>query len=263
MSTPETPSTHFPVPILSLLAIGTDEPTYDSIREARTQLNSNAASVVSTAGGGLHGHLALTLTQAEYQVISPVPFVVPPHPGTLVHAPGASGPQQAEAVRLHRQAFDEFRIYHSVDQALRNQLIVATPPTFIQTMKDPVLGFGQVSCLDLITHLRSMYGTITPEALDKNLLRMSAAWHPPTPIEDLFEQLRAGRAFAIEGGDATSVQTQVRLGYNIIFKTGVFNQACREWRNKPTADHTFPIFQTHFKQWDRDRRLTDTAGSAG
>jgi hypothetical protein len=41
-------------------------------------------------------------------------------------------------------------------------------------MKDPVLGFGQVSCLDLITHLRSMYGTITPEALDKNLLRMSS-----------------------------------------------------------------------------------------
>ena len=145
-------------------------------------------------------NLALTLTQAEYQVISPVPFVVPPHPGTLVHVVGASGPQQAEAICLHRQAFDEFRVY----QALHNQLIVVTPPTFIQTMKDPVLGFGQVSCLDLITHLRSMYGTITPEALDKNLLRMSSAWHPPTPIEDLFEQLRAGRAFAIEGGACNS-----------------------------------------------------------
>eukprot|EP00978_Attheya_sp_CCMP212_P039835 scaffold211074_cov85-Attheya_sp.AAC.1 len=92
---------------------------------------------------------------------------------------------------------------------------------------------------------------------------MAAAWHPPTPIEDLFEQLRVGTEFATEGGDAPSAQAHVRLGYKLVFQTGLFDQGCRAWRILPPANHTFTIFQTHFKQWDRDRRLLETAATAG
>jgi hypothetical protein len=263
MTTTDSLTAHFPVPTLSPLAIGTDEPTWKTIREARTQLNSNAASIPSNAGGGRHGHLKLTMTAAEYSRIVPTPFVAPLHPGVLAHPANATGPQILEATRLHKLALDDFRVYHTVDQALRNQLIEATPPTYLQTVKDPLLGFGQVSTLDILTHLRATYGTITPEELDKNNERMAAAWHPPTPIEDLFEQLRVGTEFATEGGDVPSAQAQVRLGYKLVFQTGLFNEGCRAWRILPPANHTFAVFQTHFKQWDRDRRLLETAASAG
>eukprot|EP00978_Attheya_sp_CCMP212_P030085 scaffold109528_cov24-Attheya_sp.AAC.1 len=93
---------------------------------------------------------------------------------------------------------------------------------------------------------------------------MEADWNSPTPIEDLFEQLRAGAAFATEGGDAPSAPRLVRLlGYNIINKTGLFELGCRDWRNKPPADKTFAQLQVHFKRWDRDRILLATARSAG
>eukprot|EP00978_Attheya_sp_CCMP212_P042272 scaffold255061_cov58-Attheya_sp.AAC.1 len=69
--------------------------------------------------------------------------------------------------------------------------------------------------------------------LTDNKMAIAANWHPPTPIEDLFEQLRVGKEFAIEGGDAMSVQEQVRLGYNIIDETGLFTNACRDWRILP------------------------------
>jgi hypothetical protein len=185
------------------------------------------------------------MTDAEYLAIAGTPFIVPLNPGTLTHPPGATGPQISEAVRTHKEQMDNFQLYYNVDKALRNQLLAATPEAFIQTIKDPYLGFGQRTCLDVITHLRTTYGEITPNELDKNAERMATAWHPPTPIEDLFEQLRAGQAFATKGGDAPSAPQIIRLGYNLIFKTGLFNTTYREWRDKPTADKTFANLKTH------------------
>jgi hypothetical protein len=92
---------------------------------------------------------------------------------------------------------------------------------------------------------------------------MSAAWHPPTAIEDLFEQFCARAEFATEGSDAPSKPQMVRLDYNIIFKTGLFNTACREWCDTPAADKTFANLKMHFKKWDKDRKLLETSSSAG
>jgi hypothetical protein len=264
-STTESITSSFPVATLTPLAIGTNEPTYQSIRIARTQLNSNAASIYASEGGGLHGHLTLTMTAAEYLVAAGADnaFTAPLPPIPLIHPAGATGPQISEAVRLHKELLDKFQLYHNVDKALRNQLITATPAVFLQARKDPILGFGQRTCLDLLSHLRSTYGEITPEELDQNTIRMSAAWHPPTAIEDLFEQLRAGAEFATDGGDEPSAPQMVRLGYNIIFKTGLFNTACREWRDAPADAKTFAHLKTHFKKWDKDRKLIETTSSAG
>jgi hypothetical protein len=264
MATTDAVTVYFPVKTLTPLSVGTDEPTYKTIKLARDELNGNAASIPSLRGGGIHGHLALTLTDAEYlQVANNVAFVAPVHPGPLTYTANATGPQQIEQARLYKLSLEEFRIFHSINQALRNQLLEATNPTYFQAVKHPILGFGQITCLELITHLRTVYGIITPKMLTDNKTAMAAKWHPPTPIEDLFEQLRVGKEFAIEGGDAMSVQEQVRLGYNIIDETGLFTNACRDWRILPPAQQTFDEFQLHFKRWDRDRRYTDTTASAG
>jgi hypothetical protein len=129
------------------------------------------------------------MTAAEYLVIAGADnaFTAPLPPTPLLHAAGATGPQISKAVRLHKELLDKFQLYHNIDKALRNQLITATPAVFLQAIKDPTLGFGQRTCLDLLSHLRSTYGEITPEELDQITIRMSAAWHPPTAIEDLFE----------------------------------------------------------------------------
>jgi hypothetical protein len=81
---------------------------------------------------------------------------------------------------------------------------------------------------------------------------MSAGWHPTTVIEHLFEQFRVGAKFATKGGDAPQM---VRLGYNIIFKTGLFNTPCHEWHDTPDSDKTFAHLKMHFKKWDKDGKL--------
>jgi hypothetical protein len=92
---------------------------------------------------------------------------------------------------------------------------------------------------------------------------MAAPWNPPTPIDKLFTQLDDGIRFATAGNDKPSDPTVIRLGYNLIHKTGLFEIPCRDWRNKPEADKTRANFNLHFRAADQDRRLTATAGSAG
>jgi len=118
-----------------------------------------------------------------------VASVAPVHPAPLVYTANATGPQQVEQARLYKLNLEEFRVYHSVNQALRSQQLEAVNPTYLLAVKDPILGFGQVTSLALITHLRTVYGIITLTMLTQNKKKMSANWHPPTPIEDLFEQL--------------------------------------------------------------------------
>ncbi len=48
----------------------------------------------------------------------------------------------------------------------------------------------------------------------------------PTPIETLFDQLLESRDFSVQGDEIISDFTLVRLGYNNILQTGVFNSDC-------------------------------------
>ena len=255
----------FPIPVLTPIATLTSPPTYATIRLAQTQLNSNATTVPSYAGDGIHGHLALTLTPAAYLLRSGgIPFVAPVNgPPQPEHPATATGPQIAEINRLFYDNQAVFRTFQETDKALRNQLIAAIPADYLRGLADPELGLGGVTCLTILTFLWATWGTITQIELDANILRMHTPWHPPTPIDKLFTQLDDGVRFATAGNDTPSAPSVVRLGYNLILATGLFDVPCRDWRAKPEADKTLTAFITHFRAADQDRRLTATTSTAG
>ena len=255
----------FPNPILSPIATVTSPPTYATIRLAQTQLNANATTVPSYAGDGIHGHLALTLTPTAYLLISGnVPFLPPVNgPINPIHPTNATAAQISEINRIFYDDQTTFRTYQETDKALRNQMLLAIPADYLRELADPELGLGSVSCLQILNHLWATWGKITQIELDANALRMAAPWNPPTPIDKLFTQLDDGVRFATAGNDTPSPPTVIRLGYNIIQDTGLFEVPCRDWRAKPEADKTLATFILHFRAADQDRRLTTTAQSAG
>jgi hypothetical protein len=55
----------------------------------------------------------------------------------------------------------------------------------------------------------------------------------------------------------------VRIGYNILNKTGLFELACRDWRLKPSETKTLINFRIHFRTADNDRTANATTGQAG
>jgi hypothetical protein len=181
------------------------EPTY------MTQLNANAASIPSSDGDGLLGHLVLTLGQAAYSNISAgnvaYPPPVPPPPVPDIPAAGAAAPTAAllAEIRLqHTDAKKAFQKYYAVDAALKKLLLAATNKRFVISLKDRTHGFALVRTRRLIDHLYTTYGNITSEDLYTNEERMKKTWDPTTPIEVLFAQSDDGAAFAISQQRPTS-----------------------------------------------------------
>jgi hypothetical protein len=119
-------------------------------------------SVHSNEGGGLHGHLALTVTPLRYANIAGVgnPFPVPVTPPPLINLAGTQI-QVVEAIRQHTEQVRIFTRYHDTDKALVRAIIAATPLTDIDALADAELGYANITALDLLLHLQATYGTMT------------------------------------------------------------------------------------------------------
>jgi hypothetical protein len=257
-------ASNFPIPTLSIIVTATQQPTYQTIRKAQMEINTNAAAVHSYEGGGAHGHLVLTMTPAAYLLVTPIPFVQPVAPPLRPILPAAGTVAQITAItKQHKEDRVNFIKYQETDRALVGQLIAATDYTYIASLAHPDVGFANVTALQIMTHLYATYGAISLAEREANLTRMNEPWYPPAPIETLFETLQRGVAFAAATGEPIADATVARIGYNQILRTGLFSDACRDWRLRDEVNQTYAEFVTHFKRQDRDRLESSTAGAQG
>ena len=51
------------------------KPTFENIHKLQNKIKANTKSVYSNLGGGAHVHLVLVLTDAQYAIISNMPFI--------------------------------------------------------------------------------------------------------------------------------------------------------------------------------------------
>jgi hypothetical protein len=243
---------NFPRATLTPVASLTVPPSFLSLSIAQKELNANAASVHSMGGSGRHGHLALTITPEAYLALTGVAFLAPVAPVDDAPAAGTTA-QIAEANRRLLADQKIFSRYHDVDKALLKQLIAAVPAIYLDGVDDAEFGFGNLTCLALLQHLKARWGKISITELQANATRMTTAWNPPTPIDSLFKQLKDGVRFAAAGHEPIGDLQVARMGYTILLQTGLFTEACREWRQKDVELRTFAAFQSHFRDWDMDR----------
>jgi hypothetical protein len=144
-------------PVLTRIGDTNTEPTFATILIANVELNANVASIYSTRGDGVHGHLALTINAANYKQrsIGGVAFQVPTaHPAFPSHKDKATYAEIAE------------------DAILRNLIIAVVPTIFLAAKRNTVTGFGNVPCMSLLNHLHAVYGHITEKELEQNIQHM-------------------------------------------------------------------------------------------
>ena len=58
--------------------------TFKRIHKVRNKIKANAKFAYSNLGGGAHGQLGLVLTNTQYTIILPTPFVYLTQPGPLI-----------------------------------------------------------------------------------------------------------------------------------------------------------------------------------
>ena len=261
--TTNTPTESYPHPELTPIAPGA-KPDFASLKVIHQELNANAMSIPSTRGGGQHGHLAITLNDADYLAINnAIAWINPVHPGPApVHAPGASGPQITEVNRAYKADLEEYQLYSTVIATLKKQLIAAIPETYIKAMKDDLIGYANVNVRELLEHLDTTYGVVTSDDLQDNEDAMDKVWSPTQPLEDLWNQILACKKYA-EPHDPISDKKMIRSAIANLESSGVFSHGLTKWREKDTATQTWTNLLTHFAKQDKERQRKLTAGDAG
>ena len=228
-------------------------PTYEVISAVHRKLKANAASVSSTLGGGIHGLLGLTILPATYQTITGHAFVAPFNPGALPNiAPEATQAQIGEAVRQHKERLKIWKEYNITDQALKNQLLSTFDEVYLKGLRNRHVGYQNVTARDMIQHLYTNYGVITPADLDDNDARMREPFDASKPIEELFEQIEDATDYADAAGAPYNNSQVISRAYILIYKTGEYNEACKDWRKKPENEKTWENFKQDFTVAHRD-----------
>lgn len=252
-------------PHVVLTSLPNERPTRLTLKLLQIEVNSNAVSVPSNRGNGALGHLAIVVSPATYMAASTnIPFLAPPHPGAAPNhnVQPATAPIIAEINRQFIADLAEYKTYYNTEAAIKQQIIAAVPGTFINEVRDDMLGFANISVLTILNHLHNTYGKLTTDDLDANMSTLHKDWSPTQPLEDLFEQVRKCREFAL-GTDPISEKTAVRAIIANLEKTGIFTDAIRDWRKLPTVEHTLPNLKVHFTEADRERQRLQTSTGAG
>jgi hypothetical protein len=237
----EATSFNLPHPVLTKTGDANTEPTFVTILATHIERNTNAASIYSTRGYGLLGHLILTINAINYISRSKGNVAFDPHvnpPSVPVHKDKATEAEIAEENRQHKARHLKFVLRHNFDAMLRNLIIAGLPGIFPAAKKHPATGFGNMSCLELLTHLHDMYGHIMEKELEDKVTLVRTQWNSPTATESLLIQIKDRIAFAAEGKDEPTKPTILRWAYDIIAKTGHYDLTCREWRQLDTTKTT-------------------------
>jgi len=111
-----------------------------------------------------------------------------------------------------------------------------------------------ITARQMLQHLQTNYGTISTSQYKSNDERFRQPYDPNEPIEDLFERIDDAVDFAEQGGIPYTPAQIVKHVYNLLFASGLFTDACREWKRKPTADHTYENLQQHFTDAEAELR---------
>ena len=240
------------------------KPTNTTLQILQRQLFTNARSVPSTRGGGVHGHLAILLSPADYLLRAGVPFIVPVHPGPPPEPVGTAA-VIGVALRNHaEEALADLALYNNLNAALTAQILSAVNASFLSALEDPDFGFGDVSPRTMLEHLRTEYGTLTPEEQEKNRAALSEPWNFDDPIEDLWAKIvNIQRVAAFGAVPIAEVITIITLTLAMIEKTGLLATTTEKFRLRPVTEWTVALFKADFILGNKERIRRLTAGDAG
>jgi hypothetical protein len=157
-----------------------------------------------------------------------------------VHAANATAALITSTNRAYDHAMAEFKTCSTVTATLKQQVLSAVNPIYYQDLEDDIFGYADVLIPAIIQHLTTTYGTLTALDLEINRDRLTEAWNPDEPIENLWKTIKIGRAIATQGAEPISDGTTIQLTLLALGKTGVHSHAIETWYDKDDTDHTWP-----------------------
>ena len=171
----------FPRPVVTLI-VGIL--TYDTLVERIYQISYIAALMQTTRGGSKLGFFALTFPTTVYATLSPTPFVKPansgPTPAILMNTTNI----KQTAIRYRFTLKTElYMLLQNMDKSLKQQLLGVVEDIYIRSLKEKYVGHGNLTCLEMIDHLKANYYKITLADLKLDTAHMNAPHNINKPFE--------------------------------------------------------------------------------
>jgi hypothetical protein len=182
----------FPHPVLPIVQGKLD---YQTIHATRKSLQANSRAIDTHLGGGTLGHLGLIISYASYAMNPPTTDTGPPlwispqAPGRDPANTDGTTAQISAAHHIWEEDVQTYRIYTSVQQALKKQIISVFEPMYLDVLNENMVGFANISAREMLDNLFSTYGNITAVDLEINFENMRRAWDPQQLVESLFKQI--------------------------------------------------------------------------
>ena len=146
-------------------------PNFETIQPSLVQLNANAINIPTTGGYGTLGNLVLTIGCTAYQALSLGNIDHPP-PAAPPAAP--TFPQNSTEAQIYeaRCTFYNivrgFKLYHTLDAVLKQQLLTSIDEKYVKVEKNCNTGYARITIITLINHLVNTYVQITSDYLINN-----------------------------------------------------------------------------------------------
>jgi hypothetical protein len=99
--------------------------------------------------------------------------------------------------------------------------------------------------------------------IESNRARLTSAWNPEDPIEELWQSVQEIQRFASAAQETITNAAALCLTLGVFEATRVFITATEKWHHKEQADWTMANFQDHFTRANKERIRKLTAQAAG
>jgi hypothetical protein len=84
---------------------------------------------------------------------------------------------------------------------------------YLDIFNDNIVGYSNISAIDMLDHLFKTYGNITAVNLEINFEHMRRAWDPQQSVESLFKQIQDCADYSEAGGVLIDHPQQINVWY--------------------------------------------------
>ena len=132
-----------------------------------------------------------------------------------------------------------------MEVALKYIIIDAVDKVYIGELRNKYTGYLVVTARGLLNYILGWYGKITPADVEECKKQMNEPIDATQPINIYFKIIYNTVQYAADGNVAFTTELILQTAYHAVSTTGYYNDACKEWRQKPENNTTW----VHFKQF--------------
>ena len=256
---PNVSETYFQHKVLTKIS---GQPTYETLLVLSNEVRANAASVPSTLGGGLYGHLGLTMSDIRYATLAnSAPWITPGHPGVFAPPAGATGPQIEAAKDVWRELKFTFDLCQATERALIAQVVDSVDAIYLRPLLNRVTGQYSTALRPVFVHLFETHGKVTPQQVKaKEQAICSMSYDLSVPIDTVFTTVDDLADLSEHSGSLMTDRQKMDVAFVVLAKIPLLQHDLRLWNRCADVDRTWPNMLTHFRSAQADLTALPTAG---